>query len=120
MQWLLIIQEEIHYVSLTKPGISCAQLYSLVIMMNRKTAEKIAAIVLLGILVTIFVIQNAHALSTTCPGFVDNVNCLTIEKQPYQFGYYDGKQAGLIAFYQVDDSCDSTAPASFILVYVTE
>jgi hypothetical protein len=75
-------------------------------MMNRKTAEKIAAIVLLGILVTIFVIQNAHALSTTCPGFVDNEKCLTIDKQSYQFG----KQAGLIAFYQLDDSCDSTTP----------
>lgn len=78
--------------------------------MNRKTAEKIAAIVLLGILVTIFV-QNAHALSTTCPGLVDNGKYLTIDKQPYQFGYYDGKQAGLIAFYQVDDSYYSTAPA---------
>ena len=81
------------------------------IMMNRKTAEKIAAIVLLGVLVTIFVIQNAHALSTTCLGFVDNGKCLTLEKTPYYFGYYDLKQAGLIAFYQVDDSCDSTAPA---------
>jgi hypothetical protein len=81
--------------------------YSLVIMMNRNKAENIAAIVLLGVLAIIFVIQNTHALSTTCPGFVDNRKCLTIDKQSYQFG----KQAGLIAFYQVDDSCDSTAPA---------
>jgi hypothetical protein len=64
-------------------------------MMNRKTAEKIAAIVLLGILVTIFVIQNAHALSATCPGFVDNGKCLILDKQPYQFGYYRGKQASM-------------------------
>jgi hypothetical protein len=76
-------------------------------MVNRKTAEKIAAIVLLGVMCIIFVIQNAHAFSTTCPGFLDNGKCLTINKQQYQFG----KQAGLIAFYQVDDSCDSTAPA---------
>jgi hypothetical protein len=75
--------------------------------MNRKTAEKIAAIVLIGVLCIIFVIQNAHALSATCPGFVDKEKCLTIDKQPYQFG----KQAGLITFFQVDDSCDSTAPA---------
>jgi hypothetical protein len=30
--------------------------------MNRKTAEKIAAIVLFAVLAIIFVIQNAHAL----------------------------------------------------------
>ena len=74
------------------------------IMMNRKTAEKIAAIVLLGVLGIIFVIQNAHALSATCHGYtnksIDNGKCLTLEKTPYYFGYYDG----LIAFYQVDDS----------------
>ena len=75
------------------------------IRMNRKTAEKIAAMVLFEALAIIFVIQNAHALSRTCQGFVDNGKCLTIE--PYQFG----KQAGLIAFYQVDDSCDSTVPS---------
>jgi hypothetical protein len=75
--------------------------------MNRKTAEKIAVIVLLGVLCIIFVIQNAHALSTTCLGFVDNGKCLTLEKIPYYFGY-NGKQAALIAFY-LDDSCDSTA-----------
>jgi hypothetical protein len=47
-------------------------------------------------------------LSTTCQGFVDKQKkCLTIDRQPYQFG----KQAGLIAFYQVDDSCDSTTPS---------
>ena len=78
--------------------------------MNRKTAEKIAAIVLLGVLVTIFVIQNAHALSTTCHSYtdksVDNGKYLTLEKTPYYFGYYDG----LVAFYQVDHNCDSTAP----------
>jgi hypothetical protein len=76
-----------------------------VIMMNRKTAEKIAAIVLLGVLCIIFVIRNAHALSTTCLGIVDIGKSLTIDKQPYEFG----KQTGLIAFYQIDDSCDSTA-----------
>jgi hypothetical protein len=75
--------------------------YSLVIMMNKKTAEKIATIGLAAFLVIVFVIQNAHALSTTCPGFADNGKCLTIDKQPHLFGYYDGKQ--------VDDSCDSTA-----------
>jgi len=79
--------------------------------MNRKTAEKIAAIVLLGVLCIIFVIQNAHALSATCHGYtnksIDNGKCLTLEKTAYYFGYYDG----LIAFYQVDDSCDSTAPS---------
>jgi hypothetical protein len=78
-------------------------------IINRKTAEKIAAIVLLGVLCIIFVIQNAHALSATCLGFLDNGKCLTIDKQPYQFGYYDGKQAGLIAFYQVDNSRDCTS-----------
>jgi hypothetical protein len=77
--------------------------YSLVIMMNRKTAEKIAAIVLFAVLAIIFVIQNAHAFSRTCPGFLDNGKSLTIDKQPYQFG----KQAGLIAFYQVDDTAPS-------------
>jgi hypothetical protein len=75
-----------------------------VIMMNRATAEKI---VLFAVLAIIFVIQNAHALSTTFPGFVDNGKYLTLEKIPY----YDGKQAGLIAFYEVDDSCDSTVPS---------
>ncbi len=84
--------------------------YSLVIMMNRNTAEKIATIGLAAFLVIVFVIQNAHALSATCHSYtdksIDNGNCLTIDKQPYQFG----KQAGLIAFYQVDDSCDSMAP----------
>jgi hypothetical protein len=40
----------------------------------------------------------------TCPGFVDNGKYLTLEKTPYYFGHYDGKQAGLVAFYQVDDS----------------
>ncbi|MGA9153252.1 MAG: hypothetical protein WBZ36_21955 [Candidatus Nitrosopolaris sp.] len=83
--------------------------------MNRKTAEKIAAIVLLGVLCIIFVIQNAHALLATCHSYTDksieNGKCLTLEKTPYYFGHYDGKQAGLIAFYQVDDSCDSTAPS---------
>ncbi|MGB6527646.1 MAG: hypothetical protein WBF33_06015 [Candidatus Nitrosopolaris sp.] len=82
-------------------------------MMNRKTAEKIAAIVLFAVLAIIFVIQNAYALSATCHSYTDksmhNGKCLTIDKQQYQFGYYDGK--GLIAFYQVDDSCDSPAPS---------
>jgi hypothetical protein len=67
--------------------------------------------VLLGVLCIIFVIQNAHALSATYHRYtdksIDNGKCLSLDKQPYQFG----KQAGLIAFYQVDDSCDSTAPA---------
>ncbi len=83
--------------------------YSLVIMMNRNTAEKLATIGLAAFLVIDFVIQNAHAhaLSTTCPRFVDSGKCLMIDKQPYQFG----RQAGLIAFYQVDDSCDSTEPS---------
>jgi predicted ferric reductase len=84
-------------------------------MMNRKTAEKIAAIVLLGVLCIIFVIENAHALSATCHGYtdnsIDNGKCVRLEKTPYYFGYYDGKQAGQIAFFQVDDSCDSTASA---------
>jgi predicted secreted protein len=61
--------------------------------------------VLAAFLAIVFVIQNARAFSTTCQGFVDNGKSLTIE--PYQFG----KQAGLTAFYQVDDSCDSTVPS---------
>jgi hypothetical protein len=80
-------------------------------MMNRNKAEKIAAIVLLCVLAIIFVIQNAHASPAICHSYtdksVDNGKYLTIDKQPYQFG----KRAGLIAFYQADDSCDSTVPA---------
>ena len=82
--------------------------------MSKKTAEKIATIGLTAFLAIVFVIQNAHALSTTCTGFVDNGKCLTLEKTPYYFGHYDGKQAGLIAFYQVDDSCDSTVPSHIV------
>ena len=62
---------------------------------------------LAAFLAIVFVIQNANELLTTCPVFLDEGKCLTIDKQPYQFG----KQAGLIVFYQVDDSCDSTAPS---------
>jgi len=30
---------------------------------------------------------------------------------PYQYGFYDEKNAGLIAFYQIDEDSDSTIPA---------
>ena len=57
------------------------------------------------------VAQPSQKSLASCALLVDNGKCLTIDKQPYQLGIYDGKQAGLIAFFQVDDSCDSTAPA---------
>jgi len=34
-----------------------------------------------------------------------------MDNTPYQYGFYDGKSARLIAFYQADDDCDSTIPA---------
>ena len=35
---------------------------------------------------------------------MDGSECLIRDNTPYQYGFYDGKNAGLIAFYQIDNS----------------
>ncbi|MGC2684145.1 MAG: hypothetical protein WA323_19970 [Candidatus Nitrosopolaris sp.] len=63
-------------------------------MMNRNTAEKIAAIVLLGVLCIIFVIQNAHAMK---------------HSKSYWLGFQARKGNCLDALHTIDDSCDVAA-----------
>jgi len=42
---------------------------------------------------------------------MDGSECLIRDNTPYQYGFYDEKNAGLIAFYQIDEDSDSTIPA---------
>ncbi len=75
-----------------------------------KKIERIAIIALAAFLVWMFIYQVAYGAKETCSGFIDKGKCLTLEKTPYYFGYYGGKQGGLITFFQVDDNCDSASP----------
>jgi len=78
--------------------------------MNKRT-ERIITIGLAVGLVAYFCYQVAYGVKETCPGLLDGSKCLIMDNIPYQYGFYDGKNAGLIAFYQIDDDCDSTIPA---------
>ena len=59
-------------------------------------------------LVAYFCYQVAYGAKETCPGLMDGSKCLIMDNTLYQNGFYDGKNAGLIAFYHIDDS---TIPA---------
>jgi hypothetical protein len=73
--------------------------------MNKKT-ERIITIGLAVGLVAYFCYQVAYGTKETCPGLIGGCKYL-MDNTPYQYG----KNAGLIAFYQIDDDCDSTIPA---------
>jgi hypothetical protein len=77
--------------------------------MNKKI-ERIITIGLAVGLVAYFCYQVAYGAKETRPGLKDESKWLIIDNTPYQYGFYDGKNAGLI-FYQIDDYCDSTIPA---------
>ncbi len=65
-------------------------------MMNRKTAEKIAAVGLVGVLVAIFIIQNAHAIFSMT------------KDEAYKIGFQAGKEDGSTAVYDTGDTCSFT------------
>jgi hypothetical protein len=67
----------------------------------------ISAIGLASVLVAYFCYQVAYGAKETCPGLIDGSKCLIMDNTSYQYG----NNAGLIAFYQIDDDCDSTTPA---------
>jgi hypothetical protein len=73
-----------------------------------KRAERIITIGLAVGLVAYFCYQVAYGAKETCPGLIDRSKCLIMDNAQYQYGFYDGKNAGLIAFYHIDDDCDST------------
>jgi len=77
--------------------------------MNKKT-ERIITIGLVVGLVAYFCYQVAYGAKETCPGLIDGSKRLIMDT-PYQYGFYDEKNAGLIAFYQIDEDSDSTIPA---------
>ena len=74
--------------------------YSLVVIMNKKT-ERIITIRLAVGLVAYFCYQLAYGSQETSPGLIDGNKCPS-----YQYG----KNAEVIAFYPLDDSCELTAP----------
>jgi hypothetical protein len=83
--------------------------------MNKKI-ERIITIGLASALVAYFCYQVAYGTKETCPGLIDGSMPIAksdalMDNTPYQYGFYDEKNAGLIAFYQIDDDCDSTIPA---------
>jgi hypothetical protein len=67
--------------------------------MNKKT-ERIITIGLAVGLVAYFCYQVAYGAKETYPGLMCGSNCLILHNTPYQYGFYDGKNAGLIAFLQ--------------------
>jgi hypothetical protein len=70
--------------------------------------KKIERIITIGLavgLVAYFCYQVVYGVKETCPGLMDGSKCLIMDNTPYQYG----KNAGLIAFYYIDD--DSTIPA---------
>lgn len=67
--------------------------------MNKRT-ERIITIGLVVGLVAYFCYQVAYGAKETCPGS----KCLITDNTPHQYRFDDGKNAGLIAFYQIDDS----------------
>jgi hypothetical protein len=75
--------------------------------MNKKI-ERIITIGLAVGLVAYFCYQVAYGAKETCPGLIDGSKCLIMNYTPYQYGFYDGKNAGLIGFYKID--YDSTIP----------
>jgi hypothetical protein len=74
--------------------------------MNKRT-ERIITIGLAVGLVAYFCYQVAYGTRETCAGLIDGSKCLIMDSTPYQYGFYDG----MIAFYHIDDDCDSTRPA---------
>jgi hypothetical protein len=86
--------------------------------MNKRT-ERIITIGLAVGLVAHFCYQVAYGIKETCPSLMDGTKCLIMDNTPYQYGLYDEKNAGLIAFYQIDDDCDSTIPAHTGIPMVT-
>jgi hypothetical protein len=78
--------------------------------MNKKT-ERIITIVLAVGLVAYFCYQVAYGTKETCPGLIDGSKCPIMDNIPYQYGFCDGKNAGLIAFYQIEEDCDSAISA---------
>jgi hypothetical protein len=74
--------------------------------MNKRT-ERIITIGLAVGLVAYFCYQVAYGAKETCPDLMDGSKCIIMDYTPYQYG----KNAGLIAFYQIDDDCDSRIPA---------
>ncbi|HXX96308.1 MAG TPA: hypothetical protein VEL11_04220 [Candidatus Bathyarchaeia archaeon] len=78
--------------------------------MNKKI-ERIITIGLAVGLVAYFCYQVAYGAKEICPGLMDGSKCIIMDITLYQYRLYDGKNAGLIAFYHVDDDCDSTIPA---------
>jgi hypothetical protein len=75
--------------------------------MNKRTERIITIGIAVG-LVAYFCYQVAYGAKETCPGLMDGSKCLIMDNTLYQNGFYDGKNAGLIAFYHIDDS---TIPA---------
>jgi hypothetical protein len=72
--------------------------------------KKIERIITIGLavgLVAYFCYQVAYGAKETCPGLIDGSKCPIMENTPYQYG----RNAGLIAFYQIDNDCDSRIPA---------
>jgi hypothetical protein len=65
--------------------------------MNKKI-ERIITIGLAVGLVAYFCYQVAYGAKETCPGLIDGSKYL-MDNTPYQYGFYDVKNAGLIAFY---------------------
>jgi hypothetical protein len=78
--------------------------------MNKKI-ERIITIGLAVGLVAYFCYQVAYGAKETCSGLMDESKCLIMDNTLYHYGFYDGKKAGLITFYQIDDDCHSTIPA---------
>jgi hypothetical protein len=74
--------------------------------MNKKI-ERIITIGLAVGLVAYFCYQLAYGAKESSPGLIDGNKCPIMDNTSYQYGTNEG----LIAFYPLDDSCDSTAPS---------
>ena len=63
--------------------------------MNKRT-ERIITIGLAVGLVAYFCYQVAYGVKETCSGLMDGSKRLIMDNTPYRYGFYDGKNAGLI------------------------
>jgi hypothetical protein len=52
-------------------------------------------------LVAYFCYQVAYGAKETCPGLMDESKCLIMDNTPYQYGFCDGKNAGLMDLFNV-------------------
>jgi hypothetical protein len=68
--------------------------------MNKRT-ERIITIGLAVGLVAYFCYQVVYGAKETCPGLMDRSKCLIMDNTPYQYGFYDGKNAGLMDLFNV-------------------